>query len=159
VLAQIAAGAWATRRLLAVGMAALAAGLVLLVLAVWLPTPSLALFLVGGLVAGAGAGLLFKGGMTTVAGLASADNRAEVLAGYFLAAYLGLSVPVLGLGLLDRLVDARTALLVFAALLLAGIGGAARTLLADHDDGDGAPQGASGQKPRPSELRPTTTPS
>ena len=46
------------------GSAAMLAGLALIVVAVWLPTPSLALFLIGGVVAGAGAGILFKGAVT-----------------------------------------------------------------------------------------------
>lgn len=126
VVAQLAAGGWAVRRLLAAGMAALAAGIALVVGATWLP--SLPLFLAGGVVAGAGAGLLFKGGIVMVSGLAAPERRAEVLAGFFLAGYAGLSVPVLGLGVLDQVVAPKVALLVFAVLLLAGIAGAARSL-------------------------------
>ena len=51
---------------------------------------------------------------------ASSPNRAEVLAGFFLAGYLGLSVPVLGLGVAAQFVAPKVALLAFAALLLAG---------------------------------------
>ena len=79
VVAQIAAGSWQVRRLLATGMATLSAGLALVVLATWLP--SLALFLIGGAVAGAGAGLLFKGGIVTVTLIAAPERRAEALAG------------------------------------------------------------------------------
>jgi hypothetical protein len=127
VAAQLAAGAWTVRRLLGTGMAALSAGILLVVAATW--APSLALFLAGGLIAGAGAGLLFKGGIVTVSGLAGPERSAEVLAGFFLAGYVGLSVPVLGLGILDQFVAPKVALLAFAALLLAGIGTSARSLL------------------------------
>jgi MFS family permease len=127
IAAQLAAGAWDVRRLLATGMAALSAGIALVTTATWIP--SLALFLIGGVIAGAGAGLLFKGGIVAVSGLAAPERRAETLAGFFLAGYIGLSVPVLGLGILGQFVAPKVALLVFALLLFAGIGAAARSLL------------------------------
>ena len=119
ILAQLAAGAWDVKRLVGTGTAALSAGLALLVTALW--APSLALFLVGGVITGAGAGLLFKGGLVRASVLAaSSPNRAEVLAGFFLAGYLGLSVPVLGLGVAAQFMAPKVALLAFAALLLTG---------------------------------------
>ena len=119
ILAQLAAGAWDVKRLVGTGTAALSAGLALLVTALW--APSLVLFLVGGVITGAGAGLLFKGGIVRASLLAAASpNRAEVLAGFFLAGYLGLSVPVLGLGVAAQFVAPKVALLGFAALLLTG---------------------------------------
>lgn len=127
VVAQLAADAWDVRRLLAAGMAALSAGLALVVVATWLP--DLTLFLAGGLIAGAGAGLLFKGGIVTVSGLATPERRAEVLAGFFLAGYVGISVPVLGLGILGQFIEPKIALLGFAALLLTAIAASARSLL------------------------------
>jgi hypothetical protein len=127
VAAQRAARAWELRRLLGTGMAALSAGVLLVVAATW--TASLPLFLGGGLVAGAGAGLLIKGGISTASALAAPEHRAEVLAGFFLAGYAGISVPVLGLGALDQWVAPKIALLAFAGVLLAGLATAARPLL------------------------------
>jgi MFS family permease len=127
VVAQRGARAWEVRRLVATGIGALSAGVLLVVAATWLP--SLALFLGGGMVAGAGAGLLFNGSIVTVSGLAAPERRAEVLAGFFLAGYFGISVPVLGLGVLDQWVQPRVALLAFAGLLLAGLAMSARSLL------------------------------
>jgi MFS family permease len=127
VTAQFAAGTAEARRVLAAGITALSAGIGLVVAATWIP--SLALFLAGGFVAGTGAGLLFKSGVATVSGLGAPEGRAEVLAGFFLAGYVGLSVPVLTLGVLAQFVDLRIALLAFAALLLAGVLAAARSLL------------------------------
>jgi MFS family permease len=119
IAAQLAAGAWDVRRLVGTGTAGLSAGLALLVTALWVP--SLALFLAGGVITGAGAGLLFKGGIVRASLLAAASpNRAEVLAGFFLAGYLGLSVPVLGLGVASQFMEPKVALLGFAALLLTG---------------------------------------
>jgi MFS family permease len=125
VAAQLAAGALGVRRLLLTGRTALSVGIALVVAATWLP--SLALFLAGGLIAGAGAGLLFKGGIVTVSGLGDPQRRAEVLAGFFLAGYIGLSAPVLGLGILGQLTDPQVALVAFAALLLGGIVASARS--------------------------------
>ena len=140
IAAQLATGKWAVRRLLATGMSTLAAGIILVVVAAWLP--SLALFLVGGVIAGAGAGLLFKGGVVTASGLAGADSRAEVLAGFFLASYVGISVPVLGLGILAQFVALKVALLVFAIGLLIGILASARTLLGTRRRPDPRPVSA-----------------
>jgi hypothetical protein len=42
------------------------------------------------------------------------------LAGFFLASYIGLSVPVIGVGVATDLAPARDALLGFAALTLLG---------------------------------------
>jgi hypothetical protein len=95
-------------------------GLALVSAAVWLSQPSLALFLVGGAVTGGGAGLVVKATLSTVVELALPENRAEALAGFFLAAYIGLSVPVIGVGVATAFVPARTALLGFAALTLLG---------------------------------------
>ncbi|MEA2443481.1 MAG: hypothetical protein QOJ12_773 [Thermoleophilales bacterium] len=127
VAAQLVTAAWDVRRLLATGMAALSAGILLVVVATW--DPSLALFLTGGLIAGAGAGLMFKGGMVTASGLATPERRAEVVAGFFLAGYVGISVPILGLGILGQFIQPKVALLAFAALLLAGTAASARSLL------------------------------
>lgn len=129
VLAQVVTAAWEPRRVVAAGVAATPAGLALLVLAVWLPQPSLALFLIGGVVTGAAAGLLFKGAIVTAAALATDDSRAEALAGIYLAGYVGLAGPVVGLGLLTRELSARAALLIFAAALAAAVAAAAPVLL------------------------------
>jgi hypothetical protein len=61
--------------------------------------------------------------------IAPAQARGEVLSGLFLAAYLGLAVPVLGLGLATQAFSARTALLGFSAVLAVIIALVARRLL------------------------------
>jgi len=63
--------------------------------------------------------------------IAPGHARGEALAGLFLAAYLGLAVPVLGLGVATQAFTARTALLAFSAVLAAVIGRFARRLLAN----------------------------
>ncbi|HEV7640047.1 MAG TPA: MFS transporter [Gaiellaceae bacterium] len=117
------------RQLIGLGAAGMIVGSTLLVIAVWLPSPSLALFLLGGAVMGAGAGGLFKGAVATVVAIAEHDHRAEALAGLFLAAYIGLAIPVIGLGILTQVVAPRVALLLFAGALVAGVLSGLRSLL------------------------------
>jgi len=75
----------------------------------------------GGIVVGAGAALAFRGGLTTAAASAPPEARAEVLAAFFLGAYIGLSVPVVALGIATQYVSARSAMLVFSILVAAAI--------------------------------------
>jgi MFS family permease len=102
---------------LAIGTGLMLTGLGIVVLAVWLPDPSLALFLVGGALAGAGSGCLFKAVVTQAARMAPPERRAETLAGMFLAGYTGLALPVVGLGILTQYTSAKVGLLVFGAVL------------------------------------------
>lgn len=59
--------------------------------------------------------------IVAVAAISSQEHRAEALAGLFLACYLGLAGPVIGLGALTQVASTRVTLLVFAALLALGI--------------------------------------
>ncbi|MFB6723551.1 MFS transporter [Kribbella sp. NPDC056345] len=79
--------------------------------------PNLALFVLGGVIAGAGVGLVFRGAVATAASLADAGSRGEVLAALFLIAYAGLALPVLAIGLGIALLPAATALLIFSVLI------------------------------------------
>ena len=97
----------------------------LVVLATGVQATSLWLFLAGGAIAGAGAGIMFKSAVGTVAGMAAAHQRGETLAGLFLFGYLGLIGPVLGLGIATRYVASTTAMLWFSGFLLALLGGIA----------------------------------
>ena len=103
----------------AIGAALMLVGLGVVVAAVWLPDPSLALFLLGGAMAGAGSGCLFKVVVTQAGRMAAPEHRAETLAGMFLAGYIGLALPVVGLGVLTLHVSARIGLLVFGVVLAA----------------------------------------
>jgi MFS family permease len=116
-----------TRRLTAIGIVLMLAGLALVIAATWLP--DLAAFLAGGLLSGAGAGLLIRAGIDTVVGLAPPEARAEGLATFFLAAYLGLSVPIVGLGVATQYVSPRLSLLGFAGVLVVGLVAVGRSQL------------------------------
>jgi hypothetical protein len=130
-LAQVAASRTTVHRQLDIGLGALALGLVLVTVAVWLP--SLAVLLIGGALAGGGAGAAFKGSISTVISIAPPQARGEALAGLFLAAYIGLVVPVLGLGLATQLLSTQVAVAGFAAVLLAAVAVVARRLRTGRD--------------------------
>jgi MFS family permease len=116
-----------TRHQLAIGVGLMSVGLVVVTVSMFVV--SLPVFLVGGVAAGAGMGVLFKGAVSTVAALASPTSRGEALAGLFLAGYIGLAVPVLLLGVATQFVPTQLALLGFSAVILALAVGAGRRLL------------------------------
>jgi MFS family permease len=120
---QSASGRLTPRQRFLTGLLAQAAGL--LIVAAATQVTSLGLFLAGGALAGAGAGILFKSGVGVVAAAAAAHERGETLAGLFLIAYLGLVGPVLGLGVATRYVATTTAMLWFTGFLLALLTGIA----------------------------------
>ncbi|WP_433826014.1 MFS transporter [Actinoplanes sp. CA-015351] len=105
------------------GLLAQAGGIVTLVTG--MHTASLPAFLIGGVAAGIGAGVLFKAAVGAVAASASPAERGEALAGLFLVAYLGLGVPAIGLGVATQSLPAVTVMMWFAAALLTLLGAVA----------------------------------
>lgn len=97
------------------GCAGLVLGLALIFAA--LAASSLPLLVIGGVVAGLGQGLSFRAGLYTVNAAAPADRRAEVASSFFVIAFVALSIPVVGIGVLAELASLRTAGLVFSALV------------------------------------------
>jgi MFS family permease len=95
------------------------------VVTIGLSTPSFALFLIGGIVAGVGTGVLFKSSIAAVAATSLPAERGDALSGFFLVSYLGLTLPVVGIGVATRYVATTTAMTWFAvsfAALLAAVG-------------------------------------
>ncbi|TDD13037.1 MFS transporter [Kribbella turkmenica] len=92
--------------------------------------PDLWVFLAGGVVAGAGAGLVFRAAVATAASLADAGSRGEVLAALFLIAYAGLALPVLAIGAGIAFLPAQVALLVFSVIILLLVNTAVLRMLA-----------------------------
>ncbi|MEV5599002.1 MFS transporter [Streptomyces sp. NPDC052496] len=97
------------------GMVVVPLGLVLIVAA--LPTESLWLFLLGAVVGGAGAGAAFRSGVALVSGSAPASLAGQAVSSLFVAAYLGLTVPVIGVGVLAAASSLFVAAVVFAVLV------------------------------------------
>ncbi|MDQ0727868.1 MFS transporter [Microbacterium sp. W4I20] len=92
-----------------IGLAAVAAGALV---------PQLAVFLLGGIVAGLGVGVLFKSSIATASGLAEPTRHGETLALIFLIAYCGLALPVLAVGVALVFLPENLVLVVFVALVL-----------------------------------------
>jgi len=135
VVAQVSLATAAPRRLLTAGSVLMVAGLALTALAVWLPSPSYALFLLGGALTGGGSGAVFKGSVGTVIAITEPHQRAEALAGVFLAGYVGLSVPVVGAGVALQFASPRDTLLGFAIVEVLAIAAIVRRMLRSDDRG------------------------
>jgi MFS family permease len=127
-LAQVVVGRAARRYQVGAGLALVLAGLAMVTGAVWLP--SFWLLLAGGIVAGAGAGAAFRGLVATVISITPAEVRGEGLAGLFLGSYVGLAVPVVGLGVATLWVSMQVAVLGLAVGLAAVLLAVARRILA-----------------------------
>lgn len=100
---------------LRLGCVALLLGMGVLVLSLLLT--SLPLLAVCGLVAGAGQGLTFRAGLGSVGEASPADQRGAISSAFFVVLYVGISVPVVGVGLLATTSGLVTAGVLFAALV------------------------------------------
>jgi MFS family permease len=125
--AQVVFGRASRRSQVTLGLASMLAGLALVTAAVWLP--SFWLLLAGGIVAGAGAGTAFRGLVATVISITPASARGEGLAGLFLGSYIGLAIPVVGLGVATIWVSMQVSVLGLAVVLAAVILAVARRLI------------------------------
>ncbi len=97
------------------GCGALIAGMGLLALG--LLDSSLALLVSGGVIAGVGQGLSFRAGLATLNAQSPAEHRAAVASSFFTVAYVAISLPVVGVGVLAQSTSLKTAGVVFAALV------------------------------------------
>lgn len=114
---QLAVGRVGVPRSLPLGCAWLLAGLALLAGALW--WDQLALVVLSAVVGGVGQGLAFRGALAAVAAASPADQRAAVISTLFVVAYAGISVPVIGVGLLVGPIGLEGAGLVFIAVMAA----------------------------------------
>jgi MFS family permease len=111
------------------GMAVLASGLA---------ASSLPLLVLGAVVAGVGQGLSFRAGLAGITSGSPPDQRAAVASTFFVVAYVAISVPVIGVGVLADITTLRAAGLAFAAVVAA----IAAVVLALLARGEGAPRPA-----------------
>ncbi|MFF2654213.1 MFS transporter [Streptomyces sp. NPDC058045] len=115
-LGQAAGGRVPPPRALPLGCAVLVAGLVLVGLSLLLETAPL--LVLGAVCGGAGQGLAFRAGLTSVGAAAPAAGRAATISAFFVVAYCGISLPVVGVGALAVTLGLRTAGLVFAGCVI-----------------------------------------
>jgi hypothetical protein len=116
--AQLVLGRMALSRILTLGALIFPVGLALCTVA--LGRPLLLLYLVAVSLSGAGAGLLFKGGIDQAAAAAASASRAGVLAVYFVISYIGMGLPAVLFSITLRHTGIETAMAGFAAVLSAG---------------------------------------
>lgn len=94
------------------GCLVLVAGLVLVGSS--LLVESLPLLVAGALCGGFGQGLAFRAGLTAVSGAAPPEQRGGTISAFFVVAYLGISLPVVGVGALTLGLGLRGAGMTFA---------------------------------------------
>jgi MFS family permease len=122
VAAQLSTNRLRASRVLALGTASMIVGLVLIVVAVRLSSPNLALFLIGGALIGAGAGAIYKGTTGIVLEATAPEDRVAMTSALVIAVFVGLSVPVIGAGIaLDQGASAPNTVLGFAILVALGV--------------------------------------
>jgi Major Facilitator Superfamily len=125
VASQLATTGLPASRVFVLGTISMLIGLALLVTAVRLSTPSLALFLLSGALIGAGAGALFKGTTGLVLDATAPENRLAMTSDLLIALFVGLSIPVIGAGVaLDQGATPPDTVLGFAILVGLGVAGA-----------------------------------
>jgi MFS family permease len=125
--AQILFGRTAPRRKLQIGVAMMGLGLLGIAAASLLL--SIELFVVAGIASGAGVGLVFGSAIGVAAALAPADRRGEVLAGMFLWAYAGLTIPVVAVGIALSLFGAQEVMVAFSLAVLVIVLGSGAAML------------------------------
>jgi MFS family permease len=94
--------------LLIVGVIALAPSLVV---------ASLPLLVIGALIAGVGQGMSFRAGLASIGEVSPPDQRGAISSAFFVALYVGISLPVVGFGLLSTTTGLVPAGLVFIAMV------------------------------------------
>ena len=80
-------------------------------------TQSLALFITGAVIAGMGQGISFRAGMGAIAAASPVREKAAVTSTFFVVAYIAISVPVIGLGLMASVTSLKTTGITFAAVM------------------------------------------
>lgn len=78
---------------------------------------SLGLLVAGAAASGLGMGMSFRAGLADVSRESPPERRGEVVSAFFVIAYLGLVIPIVGIGVLSQGIGLRTAGLVFAGVV------------------------------------------
>ena len=117
-----------SRRALLLGFPWLLLGLGLLMLG--LDIGQLAVFVAGTCCAGIGVGLVTMASVAMVNRVAPPEHRAEIVSSFFIAAYAGLAIPALGVGIASQHVGFFRATLVCSIVLAALLGTVAVRVLA-----------------------------
>lgn len=114
-LGQLLVPRLGTERAIPLGCLVLVAGLALL--AASLARTTLWPLVLSALVGGVGQGMGLRGAVGEIAAAATAEHRGGALSALFVVAYCGISIPVIGVGLLSEPLGLADAGLVFAACM------------------------------------------
>jgi MFS family permease len=129
ILGQVVVPRLSERRALIVGCAVLLGGIALFALAVGIE--SLAALLASAVVVGFGQGVVIGAGLAAINQRAPVERRGETASSFFVVMYVGLSVPVIGVGVAANAWSLRGAGIAFsaavAALVLAVLASLARS--------------------------------
>lgn len=101
-----------SRTAMLMGLGLLVPSLALLELAQWLR--SMPVLLVGTTVAGVASGFGYRSGLQVINTISPDDRRAEVVSSYYVAGFVGNSLPVIGVGVLSSLIGTVAAGAIFA---------------------------------------------
>jgi MFS family permease len=126
-LTQLLLARLPSRTVIVFGLTVFLAALALILAA--LSQASMALFLIGTIVSGVGVGAVFIGSLSTANRLAPAEIRGRVVSTYFVFAYVGLTIPVIGVGVASQYEGDFRAVLVCAIVLAALSGGSMAGIL------------------------------
>jgi hypothetical protein len=86
-------------------------------------------FVIGAALGGAGAGTLFHAAISIGATSGESERRAETMAGLYVAFFLGITFPVVGMGALALTMPLQQSLLIFAPISIAAVSGGSTGLL------------------------------
>jgi MFS family permease len=117
ILGQLAVSRLSDRPALVSGCVLLVAGVVLLGFAVG--TESLGTLIASAAVVGIGQGLVIGAGLAAINQRAPVERRGETASSFFVVMYVGLSVPVIGVGVVANATSLKTAGIVFSAAVAA----------------------------------------
>jgi MFS family permease len=113
IVGQLAVSRLSDRRALVYGCALLAGGVGLLALA--LGIESLAALIAAASVVGLGQGFVIGAGLAAINQRAPVEHRGETASSFFVVMYVGLSLPVIGVGVAAQVFSLRTAGIAFSA--------------------------------------------
>jgi MFS family permease len=114
---QLVLARFPSRIVIVAGLVVFLAALALIVAG--LSQASMALFLTGTIVSGVALGAVFIGSLSTASRLAPAQTRSRAVSTYFVFAYVGLTIPVIGVGVASQYEGDFRAVLVCAIVLAA----------------------------------------
>jgi hypothetical protein len=78
---------------------------------------SLTLFMAGAVIAGIGQGITFRAGLGAINAACPPAERAAVTSPFFIVAYIAISVPVIGIGVMASLLSLKATGVIFSVFV------------------------------------------